>query len=498
VNESRALGADSRLTRGPADTLAAAAFADELRAAPYLLPWLGIADMAHVAMMARAGVVEPPRAAAVLRALLALDEANVEVPLDPTVGDVYNNRDVLLRDRLGADAGVVHTGRPRREATTLAWQLACRERLVRVGGALGDALDALVSVASEHRASLVPDYTYLQAAQPTTLGHYLLGFVHPLLRDNARVAGALDLVNRSPAGSGSVNGSRFDFDREWVAELLEFDAVMTHTRDAMWAPDLATEQLSAVMTTLTNVDRLAEDLQLWSTAEFGYVELDDGHTRTSVIMPHKKNPYSLAWLRGRARFHVGRWASVVGTFLTPSGQPDNRITAYVEVPAALDDAALCLDLVADVVRHARFDVERMAAAAHGGYLYTSDVCDFLVEATGIDNRSAHRVVGRAVRDRLASDGGALTAEDLARAANDVGVALPSIAADGLARAMQPEALIAVRRSTGGAAPEPMTRMIDAVSADVVAARAVWEDHALRGFRERFHEHMRTFIVGLEP
>jgi argininosuccinate lyase len=494
--ESRALGAGSRLSGGPAASLAASAFADELRSAPYLLPWLGIADMAHVAMMARGNVVAGGRAARVLEQLLALDQGGVSVTLDPTVGDVYNNRDALLREHL-SDAGIIHTGRARREATTLAWQLACRERIVQAGAALSTLLDALIEVVDHHRATPVPDYTYLQAAQPTTLGHYLLGFIYPLLRDNDRLESAFANVNRSPAGAGSVNGSRFAFDRKYAATLLGFDSTITHTRDAMWAPDIATEQLGATVTTLTNLDRLAEDLQLWSTAEFGYVDLDDGHTRTSVIMPHKKNPYSLAWVRGRARFAPGRFAGVTGTFLTPSGQPDNRITAYVEVPAALDDLTLCLELVADVVRGARFDTDRMAAAAHDGYLYSSDLCDLYVERTGIDNRSVHRIVGYAVRECIADGGRALRPADIARAAEALGIALPAIDSGEFECILRPEHVIDLRRSEGGAAPGPMQEMIDDVTARAAMAHTTWDNHAVLGFRAHFYDTIRTTIRELD-
>jgi argininosuccinate lyase len=497
VTEPRALGADSRLTRGPAATLAESAFADELTAAPYLAPWLGVADMAHVAMMARADVIDAGRAARLLRGLLALDRESVDLALDPEVGDIYNNRDVLLRERLEDDAGFVHTGRARREATTLAWQLACRDRIVRVGSALVDLIDTLLTLAAEHRSTIMPDYTYLQAAQPTTLGHYMLGFVYPLLRDHDRLASALALTNRSPAGSGSVNGSRFAFDRVWVAHLLGFDDVITHTRDAMWAPDIATEQLGALMTTLTNLDRLAEDTQIWATAEFGYVELDDGHSRTSVIMPNKKNPYALAWIRGRARFLVGRWVSVVGTFLTPSGQPDNRMTSYVEVPAALDDAVLCLELVADVFRAVHFDTEHMAAATHDGYLYASDLCDLFLERTGVDNRSAHRIIGYAVREKIAAGGGPLVYADVVRAAAALEIAFPAIDEAEFDRCTQPELLIALRRTLGGAAPEPMHDMLEAATARAAEARAFWDQHPVRGFRDRFLDDIRTTIGELD-
>jgi argininosuccinate lyase len=260
---------------------------------------------------------------------------------------------------------------------------------------------------------------------------------------------------------------------------------------------MATDQLGALVATLTDVDRLSEDMQIWSTSEFGYVDLDDGHTRTSVIMPHKKNPYSLAWMRGRARFLVGRWVGVVNTFLTPTGQPDNRITAYVEVPAALDDAVLCLDLLADVLRGARFDVERMATAAREGYLASSDLCDFLVERTAIDNRSAHRIVGYAVRERIAAGGGPLQLGDITGAAAALDIELPALDEAEFTRNLCPEVLIGLRTQTGGAGPEPMQAMLDSVSTRTAEVRKHWDGHPVRGFRERFLDAIRTTIRELD-
>jgi argininosuccinate lyase len=485
------------LTSGPSDALAASAFADELDAAPYLASWLGVADMAHVALLARAGVIEQARAARLLQALVTLDEEAQKVELDPATGDLFNNRDAFLADQLGAEAGVVHTGRARREAMTLAWQLTCRERIVEAGRALARLLEVLAARAREHRASVMPDYTYLQAAQPTTLGHYLLGFVYPLLRDNERLMSAYAVTNRSPGGSGSVNGSRFDFDRDWLAQLLEFDAVIAHTRDAMWAPDIATEQLAALVMLLTNVDRLAEDAQIWTTAEFGFMELDDAHARTSVIMPNKKNPYALAWSRGRARFLLGRFVGVVGTFLTPTGQPDNRITAYPEVPRALDDASACTNLVAEVFERAHFDIARMSAAAHEGHLYATDLCDLLVERSDLDNRSVHRVVGLAIRDRIDHGGGALCLDDITHAADALGVSLPAIDEAEFKRTLEPEYLVGLRQHVGGAASKPMEEMLSATEARAAKAGAYWAQHPAITFRERFLQNIRRLIQELE-
>ncbi len=377
-----------------------------------------------------------------LGALLDLHPVPPGLVLDPAVGDLYNNRDAHLARLLGDDAGLVHLGRARREATTIAWQLAVRTRLLRLIESLIGFADVLLQRVAEHRATIMPDYTYLQQAQPTTLAHYLLGFAFPVERDLQRAARALALVNRSPAGSGSVNGSRFGIDRARLAELLGFDGVVEHTRDAMWAPDLATETLSVVMTTLTNVDRFAEDLQVWATAEFGFVELDDADSRTSVVMPQKKNPYSLAHLRGEARHELGRWVGVLASNLTPTGQPDNRYYAYVDVPAALDHAAGSVDLFAGVLDRAVFSVERMHAAANSGYLYATDLCDFLAVATGADNRTLHRIVGLAVRRAIEAGGVPVTPDSVRRAASDLDEALGDFDDAEFERNRAPEHLVA--------------------------------------------------------
>ncbi len=147
----------------------------------------------------------------------------------------------------------------------------------------------------------MPDFTYLQHAQATTLGHYLLGFAFPVARDLDRARRALSLVNRSPAGSGSVNGSQIPMDRDWVADLLGSRAWWSTPGTPCGRPTWRWSRCPSSVTAMTNVDRLAEDLQVFATEEFGFVELDDAHSRTSVIMPQKKNPYALGFLRGEAR-----------------------------------------------------------------------------------------------------------------------------------------------------------------------------------------------------
>jgi argininosuccinate lyase len=495
--ESGYLGSGARLVRGPADSLAASAFARELASSKYLLGELSLADMAHVAMLHQDGVIGPNETSAILDALVGLHPSSGDIPIDPTVGDLYNNRDRFLSGKLGDLAGVIHTGRARREATTLAWQLACRDRLLAMWGSLIEVVDVLHRLAEAHGSTVMPDYTYLQHAHPTTLGHYLLGFAFPLARDIDRARRALELMNRCPAGSGSVNGSQIPMDRAWVADLLGFDAVIEHTRDAMWAPDLATEAMSAVVTTMTNVDRLSEDLQIWATEEFGFVDLDDSHSRTSVIMPQKKNPYALTHLRGEARNLMGRWVGVVATALTPSGQPDNRVFAYLDVPEALDRTTRSLLLLADLLERAKWDIDRMRGAASSGFGYATDMCDYLVVSTGVDNRTAHRVLGRAVRDATAEDS-PLTAARVREAAKVLGVSLGAFDDDELERNRDPEHALALRRGAGGAGPEPMAAMLKELENRLVHTRALWEANPLHRFPENFLARIHAIADQTRP
>jgi argininosuccinate lyase len=323
------LGVGDRLREGPAPELIDSAFALEAGDGPLLCQAMSLADLAHALMLIEVGLIPPDAGATLLAALLDLHNIPGDTfPFDPAQGDAYTNREYVLRQKVPQVAGWLQAGRPRREVTTLGYLLVVRERLLALTRALLAAMQALLILAESHLDTLMSDYTYLQTAHPTSLAHYLLTFVQPMSRDLARLQAVFERVNLSPAGAGSTNGSRLPLQRERLAELLGFAGVVTHTRDAMWQPDVPIEVMSGLVAMLVNADRLAEDLQLWATAEFNFIDLADRHTRISVIMPHKKNPYSLAFIRGVAREMIGRWVSVAAVGATPSGQVDNRIFIY--------------------------------------------------------------------------------------------------------------------------------------------------------------------------
>ena len=182
----------------------------------------------------------------------------------------------------------------------------------------------------------MPDQTYLQQAQPSTFGHYALSFVYPAVRDARRLLDELDWVNRSPGGAGCVNGTRLLDDRTFIAAALGFDDVIEHTRDAMWQVDGLIHVLATAASLLSTQSKLAEDLEIWSSSEFDFVDLDDGYTRSSILMPQKRNPYSLAIVRGASGVLIGRLTGFLAVAKSPSARSDNLIFAYGEVPRALD------------------------------------------------------------------------------------------------------------------------------------------------------------------
>ena len=466
----RALEVGARLREPPAPELLEA-FAGELDGQRGLTAEIGLADLAHTVMLLEQRLLPAAAGRALLSALLELQQSPESLMLDPAAGDLYTNREAWLRERTPA-ADWLGLGRARREATTTAWQLATRARVLELSEALAACGLALAARAADLRDALAPDYTYLQAAQPTSFGHTLLTFVFPLLRDLSRLRALHARLDRSPAGCGSANGSGLPQDRARLQSLLGFAGLVDHARDAMWQADLPIECLAAVVAALVNLDRLAEDLLFFSTSEVGLVSLADGHSRASKILPHKKNPYALTWIRACANEAIGVQAGVAASGRTPSGQIDNRLLAYGEVPRVLARASGAAALAAGVVRGLRFDAARGAALLARSFTSATDLAEALVTEAHFDHRASQRIVGSLAR--LLEDGrpaSSLTPAELDAAAIEQTGRAAGLDAAGLSRALDPARAVAARQGPGGAAAAPLEEMIAAARAALAEARA---------------------------
>jgi argininosuccinate lyase len=453
---------DGRLKAGPAPELVQSAHSLELAYGPILYKGLSLADLAHILTLAEAGIIPSEAARQLLAILLEAHQISGEdFVFDPALGDAYKNRESYITQLAPTVGGWLRTGRARREATNIAYQIVLRERALLLIETLADLAEALVDLAEKHIGTIMPDFTYLQHAQPTTLAHYLLGFVFPILRDFERLQACFRRINLSPAGIGSVNGSRLPFSRQRLAELLGFAGTITHTRDAMWQADMPVEIMAAIVAAVINIDRLGEDLQIWTTQEFDLVELADGYCRASVIMPQKKNPYSLAFMRGVAGVLIGQMAGMANVGRTTSGQPDNRIFAYGDVPKALDMAIQTARLMSGVVRTLSVNVALMARRVTEGYSQATDLAELIMQEANLPYLTAHRVVGDAVSAAWQAGIPALqiSSEMIDAVAKQIVGHSLNLPDDLLGRALRPQEIIATRVGLGGAASGPVESMM---------------------------------------
>ncbi|MDX6556676.1 MAG: argininosuccinate lyase [Miltoncostaeaceae bacterium] len=469
------LGRGGRLAGGPAAELTDAGYAHEAAAGPRLARGLSLADLAHAVVLVEAGVVGGEQGRGLLAGLLELHAIpGADFPFDPARGDAFTAREHELRARVGvAAAGWLSAGRPRREAFRVALRLTARAGALAVHDAQLDLAEAMLDQAARHADDLAADYTYLQPAQPTTVGHLLLAYAFPALRDAGRLRGVHGWLDLSVAGAGGSAGSRWPLDRDRLAALLGCGGVAVHAKDAMWQADGYLELLGALATAATHGAQLGQDLEILASQEFAAVELAEEHSRASALMPQKRNPYALAVMRTTAGTAAGDLTAALVALHTGSARTDHFHLLNGSVPRALDDALVTARLAAAVAAGLTIDRERMAEAARRGFTAAADVADALAAETGIDYRSAHTAVGRAVRALV--EAGArpeeLTSELLADAAEaSIGqrVTLPP---DLLAEALDPAACVRTRLQSGSTRPGEVLAMVADGRAQVAEARA---------------------------
>ncbi|HEV8461616.1 MAG TPA: lyase family protein [Gaiellaceae bacterium] len=476
------LGRGGRLRGSAAEELVTGAFAAEAAHGPRLARGLSLSDLAHAVALVEGGDLSGPDAKALLRGLLELHEIpGEEFPWDPSLGDAFNSREAELERRVGRSAaGWLSAGRPRREAFRVGLRLTARARAVDLHEALVAQAGALARHARETKTALATDYTYLQPAQPTTVGHLLLAYAYPALRDGDRARAVHAGLGRSVAGAGGSAGSRWALDRARLAELLGCDGLIEHAKDAAWQSDVYVELLAALAIASTHQSQLGQDFEIYASQEFGLVELADAHSRASALMPQKKNPYALAAIRTQAGQAAGDLSAAVTVLHTGSARTDHFHLLNGLVPKALDEAVAIARLTASVLDGLELRTERFELIARESFVTAADVSDVLALSGALDYRSAHKVVGRAVRDLV--DAGeppsALTPERLAAAAEETVGEAVTIDAATLAAALDPAACAEARRQAGSSSAAAMDAMLAEVD-ELVTEGETWSAAARR-------------------
>jgi len=360
-----------------------------------------LVDIAHLLMLKRQGVIDHDNAVAIMRVLLGMHGTGVpEEAFSDHFEDIHAGIESVLIAAAGEESGGrLHIGRSRNDEVTACIRLHLRDELLGQMGSLVKLREVLLGCAQQHRESFMPGFTHFQHAQPTTLAHHLLAYEQAFSRDFDRLLEAYARVNQSPLGAAAFASSGYRIDRDYTARLLGFDGIIMNTMDAVATRDFALEVLSDLSIMMATVSRLCEELVLWSSSFTGFVSLDDQFCSTSSIMPQKKNPDTAEIMRAKAGSVAGAYtaALVITKGLPMSYNRDlQELTPHLWRGAR--DAATSLHLLPGMISGARFDIARMKTEAGRGMSTATDVADLLVREYNIPFRTAHSIVGRAVRN----------------------------------------------------------------------------------------------------
>ncbi|MBP9663703.1 MAG: argininosuccinate lyase [Pyrinomonadaceae bacterium] len=414
-------------------------------------------SIAHANGLGRAGVITREEADAIVGGLtqLLIDAENASDFFASAAEDVHTFIEVKLIEAIGETGRKLHTGRSRNDQVATALRLWLREEIEAIAGLIRDLQAALVDIAEGYRDAVMPGYTHLQRAQPILFAHWCLAYFEMLKRDRGRLGEVFTRVNIMPLGSGALAGTGFPIDREAVAAELGFDGVSANSLDAVSDRDFAVEFLAACSVIMVHLSRMAEDLIIYASAEFGFVTLNDAVSSGSSLMPQKKNPDALELLRGKA----GRVFGNTITLLTMlKGLPLAYNKDMQEDKETLFDTVntvkISLRAAAIVVENIVVNEEATATAAASGYLNATELANYLVRK-GVPFRTAHEAVGKAVLYALGEG----------KELNELGVdELRQFAAeidDDVRDSLTIEAALAARSATGGTSPQRVAEALRA-------------------------------------
>ncbi|MDD3579881.1 MAG: argininosuccinate lyase [Desulfobacca sp.] len=421
-----------------------------------------IGSMAHARMLARQGILAAEEAETIIRSLKAIEQEidTGGFVFDPAAEDIHMAIEQRLIALVGEVGRKLHTARSRNDQVALDVRLYLRDQVQELNSALTELRRSGARLARRHLGLIMPGYTHLQRAQPILFSHHLLAYDEMFRRDQARLEDALARINVLPLGAAALAGTTFPIDPAYTAELLDFPAVTRNSLDAVSDRDFVVEFLASAALIMVHLSRLAEELILWSSAEFAFIDIADAYCTGSSIMPQKKNPDVPELIRGKSGRVFGH---LMGLLTTLKGLPlaYNRDLQEDKEPLfdTVDTVQASVRLMAGVLAHLSVCPERLAAALTGGFLTATDMADYLV-TRGVPFRTAHAQVGQTVRfaESQGKDLADLTLAEIKQFA-------PQAEAD-LFEWLTVEQAVARRRSPGGTAPERVSEMLAKVEQEL--------------------------------
>ena len=362
-------------------------------------------SIAHAGMLAKCGIIpaeDGEKIIAGLKDILADIEAG-NFHFDVALEDIHMNVEARLTERIGSAGARLHTARSRNDQVALDMHMYMKREVAEIAELLLKFEEALLTVAKKHEKTLMPGYTHLQRAQPITFGHQLMAYAMMLLRDLGRIADAEKRMNCSPLGSCALAGTTYPTDRRMVADALHMNGIAMNSLDGVSDRDFCVELGAAFAVLMMHLSRFSEEIILWSSWEFKFIELDDSYTTGSSIMPQKKNPDMAELVRGK----TGRVYGDLMTLLTmlkglPLAYNKDMQEDKEAILDAVDTVKMCLRVFAPMVRTMRVCKENMLHAAQRGFINATDLADYLVRK-GMPFRSAYKIVGQIVAHCIATN-----------------------------------------------------------------------------------------------
>lgn len=362
-------------------------------------------SMAHVRMLAKQGILTEEEKEQILKGLESIleDVENHRLEITEEYEDIHSFVEANLIQRIGDAGKKLHTGRSRNDQVALDMKLYVRDEVREMDRLVLDLLKALQKIMEENLHTYMPGFTHLQKAQPITLAHHMGAYFEMFRRDRGRLHDIYQRMNYCPLGSGALAGTTYPLDREYTASLLEFEGATRNSMDSVADRDYVIELLSAMSTIMMHLSRFCEEIIIWNTNEYQFVEIDDAYSTGSSIMPQKKNPDIAELVRGKTGRVYGALVSILTTMkglplaYNKDMQEDKELTFD-----AIDTVKGCLALFTGMISTMRFRKDRMEASAKNGFTNATDAADYLV-GKGVPFRDAHGIVGRLVLYCLEKD-----------------------------------------------------------------------------------------------
>jgi len=412
-------------------------------------------SIAHARMLAHVGVLSEAERDAMVDGLQAIEQdiERGEFAWSTSLEDVHMNIEARLTDRIGDIGKKLHTGRSRNDQVATDIRLYLRDEMQVMQAEITRLIEGLLGLAEEEAETIMPGFTHLQTAQPVTFGHHMLAWVEMLLRDLARLKDAYQRVNVLPLGAAALAGTTYPIDRAFTARELGFDAVAENSLDAVSDRDFAIELVSAASVLMMHLSRFSEELILWSSAQFDFVDLGDSFCTGSSIMPQKKNPDVPELVRGKTGRIYGHLMALL-TLMKAQPLAYNKDNQEDKEPLfdTIDNVKGCLKLYADMMPQIQVKRDNMYEAARCGFSTATDLADYLVRK-GVAFRDAHEIVGKAVRYGVDND------RDLSEMSLDELQQFSKVIQPDVFEVLTLEGSVAARNHIGGTAPEQVRAAI---------------------------------------